>query len=113
MNYVVTSPPNAEAEAATKVRPVSQYRKRMRGRGKEIRAKIFRFICAYKAANDGNSPNVRTITDELKISSTSETYRQMRVLESLGRIVVPRGTARSIQVIGGKWTFKEDKNATF
>ena len=69
--------------------------------------KIFDFIVDYKKKNDGNSPTVRTITEQFGISSTSVTYYVLRKLVKWGKITLNKGTAQLINVVGGRWSYRE------
>lgn len=109
MNFIVTSPPNIEAHVNS-----SSWRRRRRSKkGKAMRARVYGFVCRYKETHDGNSPSLRDIVTELGLSSTSVANYHLMRLENDGRIEIVHGSTRQINVIGGKWTHKEDKNATF
>lgn len=66
-------------------------------------AAIYAYILTYKAAHDGNSPSIRDMMDGLGISSTSVVAHHLRYLSDAGRIHMPYGTTRNIQVPGGRW----------
>lgn len=68
--------------------------------------RIFSFIVQYKADHDGNSPSILDIGRECRISSKSVVAYNLLVLEKAGKICLVRGKkSRSIEVIGGRWTF--------
>lgn len=69
---------------------------------------MFEFICAYKTANDGNSPTVREIMSACGHPSSSTVWVHLNKLERQGLIELPKalGTARSIRVVGGQWTLE-------
>lgn len=67
---------------------------------------VFEFIKQYKTDTDGVAPSIREITESCQISSTSQTNKFLRSLQESGLIRYDRGQARTIRVIGGKWTFE-------
>ena len=73
---------------------------------------IFQFIVQYKIDHDGVSPTMREIKESMGVSSTSVVNYILDRLEYSGRIKRPaNGTStRSIQIIGGKWTFGEGED---
>ena len=66
---------------------------------------IFDFIVAYKEANDGNSPTIRTLQDRFEISSTSVVAYILKKLEKAGRITLNNNTGQLINVVGGRWSY--------
>lgn len=80
---------------------------RRRLNGSAARTRIFNFIVAYKEQHDGNSPSSREIMDGTRVTSTSVVHYHLGVLERDGKIIQNRRTSRSIEIVGGTWTFKE------
>lgn len=73
---------------------------------KHDRRKILKFIIDYKRSHDGNSPTVREIMDGNGVRSSSAMHYILQEMEDEG--VIRFGSAfesRSIQVIGGQWTW--------
>jgi len=71
---------------------------------------VYEFICRHKAAHDGNSPNLREIAigAGLATTSTATVRAHLLRLERAGLIRLPGvGSARGIEVVGGKWTMPE------
>ena len=67
-------------------------------------AAVYRYILAFKAANDGNSPTVRQIGDACNITSTAVVRYYLNRLIEAGRIEMPlRGASRMIVVPGATW----------
>jgi SOS-response transcriptional repressor LexA len=66
-------------------------------------ADVLAAIIAYKRAHDGRSPAVREIGAACGITSTSVIHRLLRELASEGRIRIPGGVNRGIEVAGGAW----------
>lgn len=60
-------------------------------------------IIEYKTAHDGASPTLREIADYCDIASNSTVHRLLRELADGGRIRLPAGTNRGIEVAGGRW----------
>jgi SOS-response transcriptional repressor LexA len=85
--------------------PTMAQRRRLNGNA--VRTRIFDFIVAYKKEHDGNSPTSREIMDATYVSSTSVVHYHLYVLERDGKIIQNRRTSRSIEIVGGTWTFKE------
>ncbi len=78
---------------------------------KHSRTAVFNFIVAYKESHDGNSPALRDIMRAFAISSTSEAWRALDDLARMG-VLRKRGAneggcraSRSIEVVGGAWSF--------
>lgn len=71
------------------------------------RRQILQFIIGYKRAHDGNSPTLREIMQANNISSSSAMQNILIQLERQGVIIYNNnlGENRSIQVVGGQWTF--------
>jgi SOS-response transcriptional repressor LexA len=68
---------------------------------------VLEFIIAHKRAHDGNSPTVREICDHCGISSTSVGNYALTALARRGFIrLAEGGHSRSIEVIGGAWTYQ-------
>lgn len=85
--------------------PDKPYRPRQKAAPKtyDLQA-IYDYIVAYKRQHDGNSPSIRNIQQEIGIGSTGTTFSLLQCLEKSGKIRLPPfGTARGIEVIGGKW----------
>ena len=66
---------------------------------------IFDYIVAYKRANDGNSPTIRTLQDRFEVSSTSVVAYILKKLEKNGKITLNNNTGQLINVVGGRWTY--------
>ena len=65
------------------------------------------FIVAYKRTHDGNSPTVREICDACAISSTGVgNYCLVRLVQHGLLRVDNYGRSRSIEVVGGEWTYQ-------
>jgi SOS-response transcriptional repressor LexA len=74
------------------------------------RTAVLFFIVKYKREHDGNSPTIREIMDDCKISSTSMVFWYLNQLENLGYIRRPEPKignriAAKIEVVGGKWIY--------
>ena len=69
---------------------------------------IFKFICDYKRAHDGNSPTIREIMRACGHPSTSTVYAHLRKLEQQGLIDLQDAysNSRSLRVVGGQWTYQ-------
>lgn len=71
---------------------------------------VYAFICRHKVAHDGNSPNLREIAigAGLATTSTATVRAHLLRLERAGLIRLPEvGSARGIEVVGGKWTMPD------
>jgi SOS-response transcriptional repressor LexA len=83
----------------------------VRSSGERIKAqKVFDFIVAFKREHDGNSPTMREIMANCKITSSSMAFFYLNQLAAAGLIRRPEpeiGTrqAANIEVVGGKWIF--------
>lgn len=82
------------------------------------REKVLAFIIGYKRAHDGNSPTIREIMTDCKISSTSMVFFYLNQLTNLGMIRRPEpeiGTRNSaaIEVTGGKWVFSGGEHVDY
>lgn len=75
----------------------------MANRYGETTHKVYRFICDFKTANDGNSPTVREISDACQLKSNNTASYHLRELVITGKIVFDPQRARSIRVVGGRW----------
>ena len=81
-------------------------RRQRRHRVHDLR-KVLRFIVDFKREHDGNSPTLREIGAGCGISSTSVVVHLLKRLEKIGKIEISGDNeARSIVVVGGKWTFE-------
>ena len=67
--------------------------------GREIEA--YRYIVAYKAKHDGNSPPMREICNAIGIASTNTVSGYLDKLIDAGMITKQRG---NISIVGAKWT---------
>ena len=77
----------------------------------EVMERIFRYVVGYKATHDGCSPSFEEIMDGVEgVSSTSAVSYNLDKLEETGRIKMVEGRNRSIQVVGGQWTYKENEH---
>jgi len=65
---------------------------------------ILAYIIKYKAANGGNSPSYREITEQCGIKSTSIVDYLLSDLERGGMIRRTPGVARSIEIVGATWS---------
>lgn len=74
------------------------------------RKKVFDYIVAFKANNDGNSPTMREISHACGVKSTSNVEYILNQLEESGYIRRLSG-ARGIIVNGGQWQFQGAQNA--
>lgn len=81
-----------------------------RGRARKCRFavdhKLFNYIVAYKRAHDGNSPTLRQMMQGIGVNSTSVVHSHLRGLERAGLIRRVKDCPRSIQVIGGRWEWR-------
>ncbi len=65
---------------------------------------VFRWIVRFKQEHDGNSPTMREIQMQFKISNTSVVSYILKRLERRGRIrLAGERRSRQIYVIGGSW----------
>jgi predicted transcriptional regulator len=64
--------------------------------------RVFEFIVAFKHEHDGNSPTIREIMVNCRISSTSMVCFYLNQLVAKGLIKRPDA---NIEVVGGKWIF--------
>lgn len=69
----------------------------------ETTDRVFNFIVAYKANNDGNRPTMRRIRDALDIGSESTVHYHIQQLIKTGRL--KRDIDGKIMVVGGKWFY--------
>ena len=82
-------------------------RKGPRRCGDEKSEAIYRYIVAYKAANDGLSPSVREMMRALGIVSTSIVNYHINRLESAGRITRHGSRGKwGIKIPNGEWRMK-------
>lgn len=65
---------------------------------------LYDAIVDFKRANDGNSPSARDLLAVTDITSSSVLAYNLKQLERAGLIDIDRGVARSIRVVGGRWT---------
>jgi len=62
-------------------------------------------IKRYKRLHDGCSPTLRWLCGELGVASTSTMTNRLNRLREAGRIRwSPHSRARSIEIVGGRWT---------
>ena len=66
---------------------------------------VLEFIKDYKKDNDGNSPSIRDIQYGVGISSTSVVSYYLDNLVERELITRLENDSRSIQVVGGSWTY--------
>ncbi len=74
--------------------------------------RVFEAIVHYKRVHDGNSPSTRDIMTATGITSTSVMRYQIGILirEGLLRDVPDLEIrTRSIEVVGGRWTYETEK----
>ena len=70
---------------------------------KEARLKrIYQFIVEFKKQNDGLSPSMREIGQQLGVESTSLVSYYLKELEREGMIVLNPFNARGIRAVGGQ-----------
>ena len=68
---------------------------------------LLNYIIEYKTLHDGNSPTFREIGQARGISSTSVVAYLLQRLEKGGKIkLCGKGEARTIMVVGGRWSFE-------
>ena len=68
--------------------------------------RLFNYIIDYKRQNDGNSPTMREMCDDLDLGSTSYVSYLLDRLAAHGKIEArDAGHSRSIRVVGGQWTW--------
>jgi SOS-response transcriptional repressor LexA len=82
--------------------PVLRPRKLL-ANGDRARARVFAFICEYKASHDGNSPEIREIMIGTGTASSSTVYWHLQSLVELGWIKWTLKQSRSFEVTGGRW----------
>ena len=70
---------------------------------------ILAYIIMFKTMH-GISPTVQEIKDALNVSSKSVVNYHLEKLKKRGYIKRYDSTARSIQVIGGRWSYKPELN---
>ena len=69
-----------------------------------IRLEIYNYIVEFKRAHDGNSPSMREIADEFRLS-TSIISAHLDRLTAVGMIRRgEKGQSRMIEVVDGRWT---------
>lgn len=64
---------------------------------------MYDFIIEYKIKNDGNSPTVRIIKNELGYSSTSLVFDRLIKLANDGKIKFSGYTSRNIKIVCGSY----------
>ena len=64
---------------------------------------MYRWIVAYKAGHNGNSPAFRDIMHACNLASTSAVRARLQRLEHAGLIRVNAGRPRSLEIVGGRW----------
>jgi hypothetical protein len=69
---------------------------------------VLNFIVRYKSENDGNSPSLRQIMTDCKVSSVCGVSSILHRLERVGLIALG-GKYCQIYVTGGKWTFDSER----
>ncbi len=68
---------------------------------------IYQFIVDYKQQNDGNSPTIREILRQCRVSSTSMVKYYLDSLVDQGLIQMTSSNGhRKIIVVGGSWELK-------
>lgn len=70
------------------------------------RYQVLEYIIRHKMIHDGNAPTMREIGDMCEISSTSVVNYYLDKLADEGLIRLEAGTARGIEVVGGKWRYE-------
>lgn len=68
-----------------------------------LKTSIMTAIITYKMAHDGNSPTIRHLAEQVKISS-SQIHGHLQDLCEMGLIRMPEGRAAAIEVAGGEWS---------
>jgi SOS-response transcriptional repressor LexA len=77
----------------------------------EAAERIFWYVVRYKLEHDGCSPSFEEIAGAVGgVSSTSAVSYNLDKLEEAGRLRMASGRNRSIQVVGGRWVYREDGN---
>jgi len=69
---------------------------------------IYEYVCDYKRKHNGISPSVRDIRTAVGVASTSTVNYHLRVLEAQGRIRMPYGVVRGIEIPGSVWRMSDD-----
>lgn len=78
----------------------------MKPNGKPSLELIFDFILKYKRTHDGCSPSIREIQRNCNIHSTSRVSYYLHKLAADNKIIYHAdGRSRSLEVIGGKWSY--------
>lgn len=72
----------------------------------EITLKVFEFILRYKTEHDGNSPSYQQIANAVGLKSVSTIKIHITTLRDAGLLKHEFADSRSIEVIGGKWTYE-------
>ena len=79
----------------------------MKTKSIKVQDRIFAYVVHYKSEHDGNSPSMREIANECGLTSQTVALYHLMGLAVRGMVRMEEGSARSIQVIGGKWTYEE------
>ena len=64
---------------------------------------VYAYIIKHKTENDGNSPTLRDIGNNIGIKSTSHVSYYINKLVDIGLIRRKPTRAGSIEVVGGEW----------
>lgn len=76
-----------------------------------MKENIFLFIVEYKASHGGNSPTMREIREWTGLVSNQSIINYLGQLEKDKKISLGKDkTTRSIQVIGGVWSYEEPRS---
>lgn len=76
--------------------------------------RVFEAIIAHKRLHDGNSPSLREIMRATGITSISVTWYHLQRLVNAGLVRTPPSLnirSRSIEVVGGQWTYQTSERA--
>jgi SOS-response transcriptional repressor LexA len=70
---------------------------------------LYDFIIKYKRENDGNSPGREEMATAMGLRSKSGVGEHLDKLEAMKLITRPKGVARTVSVVAGNWSVKEDR----
>jgi len=73
----------------------------------EKQQEILDYLIAYKIEHDGVPPSVAEIVEHFNYNTTSAAIFHLRNIANLGYISMTPREARSIQILGGEWTYKK------
>jgi len=70
---------------------------------------VFQYVLAFKQANDGNAPSLREIADGCNLSRSAVQYH-LTSLELANRIRIHKHRRRMIEIVGGQWDYRPDRD---